>query len=62
MTLSQLLHLLIFRDGSTSLCGRAWARRDRQGWAAFVRAADLLLGAGHCEASARFHAGRRAGG
>ena len=60
MTLSQRIHWLLFGDDSTSLCGRAWAYRDHPGWALFVRAADAVLGPGHCAESADWHQRRRA--
>lgn len=59
MTLSQRLHYLIYRDASTSLCGRAWARRAEPFWELFSDTADVWLGNGHCERSAAFHASRR---
>lgn len=59
MTISQGLHYLIFRDASTSLCGRAWARRHEPFWQTFMDSANAWFGAGHCRASAAYHARRR---
>lgn len=57
MTLSQRLHWLLYGDASTSICGRAWARRHEPGWRLFVS----LVGEAHCRRSAEWHASRRTG-
>lgn len=52
MTVSQLLHWIIFRDDSTSLCGRAWRyREESRFWAGWV----VVFGVNHCSEAAEWH-------
>jgi hypothetical protein len=51
MTFSAWLHWLIFRDASTSLCGRAYRLRHVPFWAAWVR----VFGLRHCRQSHYWH-------
>ena len=54
LDLSRILHDLIFRDTSQSLCSRAWALQHRH---AFWRAWVLVFGRRHCERSHRYYHG-----
>jgi len=51
LNLSRILHDLLFRDTSQSLCSRAWDRRHKRGWALWV----WVFGARHCERSWRWY-------
>lgn len=49
--LSRILHDLIYRDVSQSLCSRAWGHRAHPFWAAWV----WIFGAAHCEQSHQWY-------
>jgi hypothetical protein len=55
MTLSSLVHWIIWGDAGLSVCGRAWLQREHYPlWRWTVR----LAGEDHCRRSYEYHAAR----
>jgi hypothetical protein len=56
MTISQIMHDMIFRDTSQSLCARAFDLRDSSTfWLVWYH----VFGPKHCERSFRYHRGNK---